>query len=152
MLKGALWQSRSPAWIAAWTLARAIPQGTILEKLDPNHARTQAEHPEGVVMVPLAVCGDAHDDSSEQRDAVRDAGAAIEPARVPARKRATLSRQTRDLDGVLVTRVLFEDGAKRPRAIGVSYRKGQRLYRAHKNPSDAAGDDGIASSSRPAAR
>ena len=39
----------------------------------------------------------------------------------------------------LVTRVLFDDAN---RATGVEYLRGERLYRAHANPSDASGSDG----------
>jgi choline dehydrogenase-like flavoprotein len=45
----------------------------------------------------------------------------------------------------LVTRVLLDDGN---RAVGVEYLKGERLYRAHANPSRAAGEKRQALASR----
>src|SRR5262245_66542232 len=57
MLKAALWRSKLAGLDRAWTLVSRFFRGRIFEKLDPNHSRTQAEHPEGVVTIPLAVCG-----------------------------------------------------------------------------------------------
>ena len=57
MLKAALGQSASVGLDRADTFVSSILRGRVRDALDPNHSRTQAESPEGIVLVPLAVCG-----------------------------------------------------------------------------------------------
>jgi len=103
-------------------LGSAIGQNSrVVSQGDPNDARSVADGAVGLRYVPLTT-----------RDHVR----------VGARERL-LDVQRRYPDRLkiemhaLVTRVLF-DGANR--AIGVEYLKGERLYRAHPQPSQGPGE------------
>jgi len=80
MLNSALWQVIYKGLDNGWALTSRFLHGRISEALDPNHARTQAEHPEGAVLVPIAVCGPRTDDPSQCRDTLRGAWAPLEPA------------------------------------------------------------------------
>jgi choline dehydrogenase-like flavoprotein len=134
VLLGALKQSRRVGLDRAWTLVHRFIKGAGLDALDPNHAETQAESPEGVVAVPLAVCGPdvtMHQNSETpfvmrgRRSSPRDFLLEVQ-ARHPDR----LVIET----DVLVTGVLFDPipGGGEPRAVGVSFQKGSRLYHATK--------------------
>jgi choline dehydrogenase-like flavoprotein len=143
MLKGALWQSLHARLDRAWTTARRFLKGRGSDALDPNHARTQAESPEGLVMIPLAVCGEAT--TIHQNSAMPF----VQRGRRSSPREFLLETKQRHPDrltiwtDVLVTRVLFAPGdGGRPRAIGVSYLKGRDLYEAHDRYD--AGDSGAA--------
>ena len=147
VLRAALRQAKSAGLDRAWTWIRTILRGRASQALDPNHATTQAESPEGVVLIPLAVCGERttiHEDRAEPN--VRRG------RRSGPRERLLAVREANPLlleirTDCLVTRVLFAepdrdgsgDPASPPRVIGVEYLRGERLYRAHVDPSGAAG-------------
>jgi choline dehydrogenase-like flavoprotein len=88
---------------------------------DPNDWRLVEKNAEGLRYPPLATRDHARNGSRE---------------RVLDIARRHPDRLTVELDA-LATRVLFDEGG---RAVGVEYQKGQRLYRAHKNPSATAGE------------
>src|SRR6266508_316412 len=138
MLKAALWQSRRARLDRAWTLVSAFLKGPIFQKLDPNHSKTQAEHPEGVVSVPLAVCGERTTihQNSERPFVMR--GRRSSPRELLLETRAEHPDRLEIWTDSLVTNVLFEAGDP-PRAVGVRFLKGERLYKAHQKPSDADG-------------
>jgi choline dehydrogenase-like flavoprotein len=88
---------------------------------DPNDGDLIRENAEGVRYTPLTT-RDHHRMGTRER--VLDVA-----QRFPDRLHVELD--------ALVTRVLLD---KACRAVGVEYRKGERLYRAHAHPSDAAGE------------
>lgn len=131
VLGGALVQARRAGLDRAWTLVRRFVKGNIHEALDPNHAQTQAESPEGVVAVPLAVCGTRTSIHQNSETPFVMRGRRSSPREFLLETKAKCPDRLEIWTDVLVTGVLFEDpeGAQ-PRAVGVSFQKGSRLYRA----------------------
>lgn len=138
MLKAALFQSKISGLDRAWSFVSTFLKGRIRQALDPNHADTQANSPEGVVLIPLAVCGPGttiHQNSAAPYEML---GRRSSPREFLL---ATLAKYPDKLTiwtDCLVTRVILDDG-ETPRAIGVEIRRGERLYRAHVNPNKDAG-------------
>ena len=96
---------------------------------DPNDWRVVSEGSIGLRYVPLTTDKHARTGTRERLLDVQ--------ARYPDRLKIELD--------ALATRVLFDDAN---RAIGVEYRKGERLYQAHPKPNAAAGDVRQARASR----
>jgi len=94
----------------------------LLGKLDPNDWRLVEDNATGLRYPPLAT-------RNHERTGTRE--------RVLDIARRFPDRLTIELDA-LATRVIFEGDDNR--AVGVEYLKGARLYRAHKNPSNDAGE------------
>lgn len=90
-------------------------------QLDPNDWRLVQKNSIGLRYVPLSTSKHARTGTRERVLEVAD--------KYPERLRLELN--------ALVTRVLFDDNN---RAIGVEYLKGERLYRAHMQPSEEPGD------------
>jgi choline dehydrogenase len=105
---------RSTSWLSS------IRQ--LVETLaDPNDRRVLRGDADGLCFTPLTTDGHRRIGTRERLlDVAR---------RHPDRLRIELH--------ALATRVLFDAGN---RAIGVEYRKGERLYRAHPQPSDSVGE------------
>ncbi|HZD40604.1 MAG TPA: GMC oxidoreductase, partial [Terriglobales bacterium] len=101
----------------------------LLGRLDPNDWRLVENNAVGLRLPPLATF-------RRRRNGTREFLLDIQK-RYPG-------NLTIELDA-LVTRVLFGD---QNRAIGVEYLKGERLYRAHCNPSDQPGGKKTARASR----
>jgi choline dehydrogenase-like flavoprotein len=140
MIKAALWQASRAGLERADTLVKDIFRGNIKRLLDPNHSVTQAEHPEGVVLIPTAVCGAAttiHQNRATQN--VRR-GRRSSPRELLLEVRASHPDQLVIWTDCLVTRVLFDDG-ETPRAVGVELLRGARLYKAHVVPSMEPGKE-----------
>src|ERR1700731_2739264 len=57
MLFSAFKSAKHRGLVSVSTLVSGILHRRVKEALDPNHARTQAETPAGLALVPLAVCG-----------------------------------------------------------------------------------------------
>jgi choline dehydrogenase-like flavoprotein len=89
--------------------------------LDPNDRRLLRRNGDGVCFTPLSTNGHRR---TGTRERLLDVA-----SRHPDRLRIELH--------ALATRVLFDAGN---RAVGVEYRKGDRLYRAHPQPSDNTGE------------
>ncbi len=87
---------------------------------DPNDRRILRSTWPDLCYLPLSTL---HHRRIGARERVRDV-----QSRYPDRLRLELH--------ALATGILLEDG----RAVGVTYRKGERLYRAHPTPSDSAGE------------
>jgi choline dehydrogenase len=117
-----------------WTIrdtARSVLRGSsrllsavmrLMEGLaDPNDWRLLRRNADGLCFTPLST--DRH-----RRIGTRERLLDV-ASRHPDRLRIELH--------VLATRVLFDAAS---RAIGVEYRKGERLYRAHKQPSNDSGE------------
>ena len=107
------------------TRLRRLLQGAA----DPNDRDLVRSNAEGVRYTPLTTRGHRRMGSRER---VLEAA-----ARHPGRLRVELH--------ALATRVLFDE---RHRAIGVEYLKGERLYRAHRRPSETQGERRVARASR----
>ncbi|MEA2719375.1 MAG: choline dehydrogenase, partial [Candidatus Eremiobacteraeota bacterium] len=90
-------------------------------ELDPNDWRLVRDDAVGIRYTPMTTKGH-HRVGARER--VRDVA-----KRHPKRLKIVLN--------ALVTRVLFDD---KKRAVGVEYLHGERLYRAHANPSTAPGE------------
>jgi choline dehydrogenase len=102
---------------------------TVQSQFDPNDWRLTCGNAVGVHLLPLA---------TQRHARVGTREFLIETARKHP------DRLTIELDA-LATRVLF-NGAKE--AVGVEYRKGRKLYRAHSQPSTEAGEPRVARASR----
>jgi choline dehydrogenase-like flavoprotein len=138
MIKAALAQCARAGLERADTLVRDVFRGNIRQHLDPNHAATQAESPEGAVLIPTAVCGERttiHENAATPN--VRR-GRRSSPRELLLEVRAGHPENLIIWTDCLVTQVLFEDGAP-PRAVGVKLLRGARLYKAHKRPSSQPG-------------
>ncbi len=136
MLKAALRQSRREGLERSWTLVRRFVKGQITQSLDPNHRLTQLSSPEGLVLVPLSVYGQnttIHQDASEPF-AMR--GRRSSPRELLLGALATHPEYLTVKTNCLVTKVVL-DGRQ---AVGVEYQEGERLYRAHVNPSGASSE------------
>jgi choline dehydrogenase-like flavoprotein len=97
--------------------------------LDPNDWRLVRDNSAGIRYLPLTTRGHARTGARERLLDVAQ--------RHPDRLRIVVN--------ALATRVLF-DGNNR--AIGVEYRRGERLYRAHTNPNPQNGDPSVIYASR----
>jgi choline dehydrogenase-like flavoprotein len=93
----------------------------LLGKADPNDWRLVEENSVGIRYPPLATKGHAR---TSTRDYVLETA-----KKFPDRLKVELN--------ALATKVIFDANN---RAVGIEYRKGENLYRAHKSPSDEPGD------------
>jgi len=99
-----------------------LPSPSRLESLgDPNDWRVVSENEFGACYTPMTT-------RNHQRVGARE--------RLLEMRERCPDKLTIELDA-LATRVVFDE---RKRAIGVEYLKGERLYQAHANPSDAPGE------------
>ena len=130
MLKAALLKSKLAGLDNAWTLVRRFLQGRISEALDPNHARTQAESPEGVMFIPIAVCGNRTSIHQNAATPYVQHGRRSSPREFLLQVKASHPGNLTIWTECFVTRVLFDAGEK-PRAVGVEFYRGAKLYRAH---------------------
>lgn len=138
MLRAALKRVKRGGLFPLLTVVHRVLRGKIKQTLDPNHAQTQAEHPEGLALIPIAVCG---------KDGAPDAQGNPSPSRRGHRSgpREFLLETQRTHPNLvirthcLVTEVIFDKG-ERPRAIGVKLLRGERLYEAHPQRSGKAGE------------
>ncbi len=103
-----------------WRLIKRVISGHVYQDLDPNDERTVKESPEGLALVPLA-------SGLGRRSGPRDF---LLQTRSQARENKFGSGTLKIATGVLVRRVLFEKGKAAPRAIGVEYSLGRRIYKA----------------------
>jgi choline dehydrogenase-like flavoprotein len=140
MLKAAVGASRRAGIESLVTLFFQIYRGKINQHLDPNHATTLADSPEGITIIPLSVCGPRTPMHHNQ------ANPNIRPGRRSSPREFLLETVTKHPDNLtirtqcFVTRVLFDAGSdgKNPRAVGVEVRIGKHLYHAHPKPETPA--------------
>ena len=138
MLKAALWQSRRSGLERAWTLVSTFLRGRVRQSLDPNHSVTQATHPEGLALIPLAVYGGNTTIHQNSATPYAMLGRRSSPREFLLETLATYPDNLKIRTDCLVTRILLDD-SNPPRAIGVELRQGERLYRAHVKPSQDEG-------------
>ena len=143
VLKGALRQSRRKGLDRGWALVKRFVRGEVFRDLDPNHSQTQARSPEGLALIPLAVCGGdtTIHQNSETPFAMR--GRRSSPREFLLNVRARHPDRLVIRTEVLVTRILFDTSGGEKRAIGVELVAGPQLYAADANydpnqPSPAA--------------
>lgn len=136
-LKQAKWQglNRAGTWIST------ILKGDIKQALDPNHSRTLREHPEGVALVPLAACGESTNITQNSATPDVQRGRRSSPRELLRQVVAECPEYLEIRTNCLVTKVLFDAAKKEgdgqdsgPRAVGVEYLAGAKLYRAHPTP------------------
>ena len=144
MLKAALRQSKAAGLDRAWSLVSTFLKGRIRQSLDPNHSVRQRTSPEGVVQIPVAIYG-------KSTNAVQDAATPYAQLGRRSSPRELLMDALRNHPNhleirteCLVTEVILEkesdDPAVPPRAVGVRYQHGTKLYRASIDPAQADGD------------
>ena len=143
MLKAALWQSKLSGMDRAWSFVSSFLTGRIRQALDPNHAETQANSPEGVTLIPLAVYGQGTTIHQNSATPYAMRGRRSSPRELLLETLASYPENLVIWTDCLVTKVLLEDvdeGIANIRAVGVELRRGANLYRAHVNPSDSEGE------------
>jgi choline dehydrogenase-like flavoprotein len=132
MLKAALWQANQAGIDRFATFVYHFLRGGLRrtrETLDPNHARTQAETPEGLALIPLAVGAknEAPDDDGDP--SLRMRGHRSGPREFLLEVQARYPDRLTIWTDCFVTRILFEEDPLR--AIGVRFLHGEKLYHAH---------------------
>jgi choline dehydrogenase len=138
VLGGALVQARRVGLDRAWRFVSSFLMGKawLLSGLDPNHANTQANSPEGVAFVPLAVCGEKTTIHQNAATPFVMRGRRSSPREFLLEVQRQHPDRLTIWTDTLVSRVLFEPSADpddvRPRAVGVEFQKGARLYNATK--------------------
>jgi choline dehydrogenase len=132
---------------------KALWKGRIFADLDPNHARRQAKHPEGLALVPEAIYGPKTQAKSKRghrsspRERLLKAREELEERRriesqKPPEKRKPVGEIVIATD-CFVTKVLIEDdGNGGKKAVGIEYLHGPKLYRATPGASRGAGKPG----------
>jgi len=133
MIGGSVFQAWRSGLNRGRLFARGVLKKRIAQDLDPNHSRTQAGHPEGLMMVPLAVCGERTTIHQNGETPFVMRGRRSSPREFLHETQRKFPDKLVIRTDAFVTKVLFDD-SKPPRAVGVRYLAGNRLYRAHENP------------------
>ena len=137
MLRAALKRVKRGGLFPFVTVIHRVLLGKIKQTLDPNHARTQAQHPEGLVLIPIAVCGKNGDPSGPGNPSSSRRGHRSGPREFlleTQRTHPNLVIRTH----CLVTEIIFNQ-SKTPRAVGVKLLHGEKLYEAHPHRSKTPG-------------
>jgi choline dehydrogenase-like flavoprotein len=138
MLKAALKQSEQSGLQRAGTLVRRFLKGRGPQSLDPNHARTRQEHPEGIALIPLAVAGSRTNMHQNRETPDVRTGRRSSPRELLMEAKRKAPDKLEIWTDCLVTQVLL-DSSTPPRAIGVELLRGKKLYKAHPVPSSEPG-------------
>ena len=136
MVLGAILQSWCSGLNRKRWLVRSLLKNRVAQDLDPNHLRTQAEHPEGLAVIPLAVCGERVTIHQSSATPFVMRGRRSSPREFLLETRHKCPDRLVIWTDVFVTKVLFDDGKERPRAVGVSFLRGRHLYKAHTEPNE----------------
>jgi len=162
MLLGAVKSAKHRGLLSIVTVIYRVLHGNAKETVDPNHARTQAETPAGLALVPLAVCGE-EDARKGHRSGPREF--LLETQAELKKRREENAKLGRGVDGIgrleiatehFVTKLIFEDeltrtpgeadgerktkeDGPRPRVVGVRFLAGEKLYHAHPEPRKPSG-------------
>ncbi len=136
MLKAALWQAKLSGLDRAWTLIRRFLKGEISQALDPNHYDTLNRSPEGVVLIPISVCGKRTTIERNREEPNVRLGRRSGPRELLISMLASHSDNLVIRTDCLVERVLLNDAKPNPQAIGVHVRVGKNLYRASVGQAD----------------
>ena len=133
MLKAALWQANQAGIDRFATFVHHFLRGGVRrtrETLDPNHARTQAESPEGLALIPLAVCGENGLPNEDGNPSLSMRGHRSGPREFLLEVQAEHPDRLVIETNCFVTEILFDKGSTL-RAVGVRYLRGKKLYHAH---------------------
>ena len=133
MLKAALWQANQAGIDRFATFVHHFLRGGVRrtrETLDPNHARTQAESPEGLALIPLAVCGENGLPNEDGNPSLSMRGHRSGPREFLLEVQAEHPDRLVIETNCFVTEILFDKGPTL-RAVGVRYLRGKKLYHAH---------------------
>jgi choline dehydrogenase-like flavoprotein len=133
MLKAALWQANQAGIDRFATFVRHFLRGGLRrtqETLDPNHARTQAESPEGLALIPLAVCGENEAPHEDGNPSLSMRGHRSGPREFLLEVQAQHPDRLVIETNCFVTEIIFDKGPTL-RAIGIRYLRGEKLYHAH---------------------
>ncbi len=130
MLRGAFKASKHAGVVPLFTLLYRVLHGNAKESLDPNHARTQAETPEGLALIPLAVCGQNGPDARDGNPSLSRRGHRSGPREFLLEVQAAHPENLVIATECFVTEVILDDQPEL-RARGVKYLRGKHLYRAH---------------------
>lgn len=133
MLKAALWQANKAGIDRFATFVWHFLRGGVRrtrETLDPNHARTQAESPEGLALIPLAVTAETDPPDDEGNPPLNMRGHRSGPREFLLEVQAQHPDRLIIETGCFVTEVLFAK-EKPLRAVGVRFLRGEKLYHAH---------------------
>ncbi len=157
MIEAALKQAKKAGIDRLFSLANNFLRGKISQTFDPNHAVTQAESPEGLALIPLAVCQKNGTTLPDGTPSLARKGHRSSPREFLLEAQAELKAQTASHRAAgraakagmvgeiviwtdcFVTEVLFEEAPangeaktpKNPRAIGVEVLRGRQIYGAH---------------------
>jgi choline dehydrogenase-like flavoprotein len=143
MLKAAFEQVKHDGIERFGAIASHFLHGTGKPALDPNHSRRQAENPAGLAVIPLAVCGKNNSISPSAPPEMPQLGRRSGPREFLLKVRAEHPENLVIWTECFVTKVLFDEDKTRknaPRAIGVAYCKGSRLYEAHPGRRNTPGE------------
>jgi choline dehydrogenase-like flavoprotein len=147
MLFSAFKSAKHRGLVPIFTLLYRILHGRAKETVDPNHARTQAETPAGLALVPLAVCGKDGPKDADGTPSLNRRGHRSGPREFLLETQAELEKRRQQQEAGIyagvdpignleirtncfVTEVLLGTG-QNTRAIGVKYLEGEKLYHAH---------------------
>jgi choline dehydrogenase-like flavoprotein len=147
MLISAFKSAQHRGLVPIFTLVYRVLHGRAKETVDPNHARTQAETPAGLALVPLAVCGKDGPNNADGTPSLSRRGHRSGPREFLLETQMELDKRKRQQESgtyagaepigkleirtnCFVTEVLFANGSAL-RAIGVKYLEGEKLYHAH---------------------
>jgi choline dehydrogenase-like flavoprotein len=133
MLKAALWQANKAGIDRFATFVYHFLRGGLRrtrETLDPNHARTQAETPEGLALIPLAVCGENSPPDDNGNPSLSLRGNRSGPREFLLEVQSHHPENLVVWTNCFVTEVLFDKGPSL-RATGVKFLHGKKLYHAH---------------------
>lgn len=142
MLKAALWQSKREGLDNAWSLATTFLKGRVWRSLDPNHWDTQSTSPEGVVLIPTSVYGGKTTIHQNSATPYAMLGRRSSPRELLLETVALHPDMLTIWTDCLVTKLILEGDP--PKAVGVEFLRGERLYRAHVKPNQQPGQTGSA--------
>jgi choline dehydrogenase-like flavoprotein len=120
-------------------LVRSLLRGLGHWTLDPNHARRQAQSPEGLILVPIAACGKKTTIHQNSATPFVQRGRRSSPREFLLETQAAHPDRLTIWTDCLATKVLFDRGNP-PQAVGVEFLRGKHLYQAHQKPSDKPGE------------
>jgi choline dehydrogenase-like flavoprotein len=151
MLYSAFKSAKHRGFVPLYTLIWRVLHGNAKQTVDPNHARTQAETPAGLALVPLAVCGKDGPPGTDGTPSTSRRGHRSGPREFMLDTQAELERQRQEWKpgdkpigeleirtNCFVTEVIFDKPIQgqngdtlESRAVGVEYLEGEKLYHAH---------------------
>jgi len=147
MLYSAFKSAKHRGFVPLYTLIWRVLHGNAKQTVDPNHARTQAEAPAGLALVPLAVCGEDGPIGADGTPSLSRRGHRSGPREFLLDTKAELDRRRQQLaagtyvgdepigeleirTNCFVTEIIFDKG-RDAHAIGVKCLRGEKLYHAH---------------------